>query len=978
MAKKRKPRGITATDEGKKKLINIKTNNPKLTFEALAEKAGIDRKTVENFYHRKARVDPSSAKLICEKGFGVDVTEIVGEEEWNKVPSKVSAEPTFPENQKQPAPKEFIPILKKHNNTPHKGAVEFVGRSDQLKELHQLLQQNHQVVIAAIAGMGGVGKTELAIQYSHIYKDTYPGGICWLYPPRGNKRGNIGIQIIEFSINHFQNFYLPDELKSFPGKVEFCWNNWAEGDTLIVIDNVWDYKDIKHYLPNDTKFKILITTREKLGKPLARLDLDVLKPLSSLQILKSLIGRERVTKEPWIARKICSWLGHLPLAVELVGHYLAQSEDLLLSEMLQRLERKQRLNHKALTTPEPTMRVELGVYDAFDLSWDHLSESTQVLGCFLSLFATPIHCQPSTFLNLPSVVDVVDSIDSCEESMKELIRFNLIHKFQAESFRFHPLIRDFFKIKLANSKYSDTLENLFIDVYIRLAKNHEQIKMKNLPDHIILNIEEIFSMETIKTKKKTDIVQLLQILISFYSGKGLFELSEKKCNFVIEMIETSTEKIILKKQLILTVKKMLLHIDSDRHDAIQIEARSQEILKDLKQYKNPIFKSEIINIVAQGYIYQSKLAKAEQLLKDHLIENFICQFDLSINDSDKIESPDVLIYIFLDKINQGLENIDQKSKYFSGWTKYHNLCMTLQCMAVLYERKDQYNEASFYYYKCLDIATKIFDHDSVDFINIQNIVARFYESKSNYKMSKKVYIKILNFRKKHYGKESPNVAQTMRDIGNVYIQLSCPIRAKILLEKSLDMHGKFFGENSFPYATCSNDLGLLYVSLNNYRKAEHLFFKSLEIYRKLGYRYTIEYATALNNLGIVFFHQEQFNEAEKFYKESLNTMKKIVETENLSVANTLSNLSDVYLKKGDLNRAKINVEKAFKIASKILPKNHPDLIEYKLGKELMENVAPEVIRKMLDNTYCSQKNIPKFSKKSNKSKRNTKGFGHQD
>jgi predicted ATPase len=73
--------------------------------------------------------------------------------------------------------------------------VEFVGREEELQNLHQLLQDNKQVAIAAIAGMGGVGKTELALQYAIQHRETYNGGLCWLLA----KIEDVGIQVVQFA-----------------------------------------------------------------------------------------------------------------------------------------------------------------------------------------------------------------------------------------------------------------------------------------------------------------------------------------------------------------------------------------------------------------------------------------------------------------------------------------------------------------------------------------------------------------------------------------------------------------------------------------------------------------------------------------------------------------------------------------------------------------------------------------------------------
>ena len=123
--------------------------------------------------------------------------------------------------------------------------VMFVDRKPDIERLHQLLQQHPLVAITNGASLDGLGKTELAIQYAHKHLTDYPGGICWLYP----SQSDIGTQLVGFVKGCFADVQIPNTL-TLTDQMLRCWQNWQQGQVLLVVDNVTDYEQIKPCLPS--------------------------------------------------------------------------------------------------------------------------------------------------------------------------------------------------------------------------------------------------------------------------------------------------------------------------------------------------------------------------------------------------------------------------------------------------------------------------------------------------------------------------------------------------------------------------------------------------------------------------------------------------------------------------------------------------------------------------------------------------------
>jgi DNA-binding SARP family transcriptional activator/tetratricopeptide (TPR) repeat protein len=272
--------------------------------------------------------------------------------------------------------------------------AEFTGRADVLRQLHALLQHDRggrpaTVVISAIGGTAGVGKTALAVHWAHRVRAGFPDGQLYV-----NLRGYaptppmcpveaLAQLLRALGVGTEQ---VPVEVEEAAGLYRSL---LTDRRVLIVLDNARDAEQVRPLLPAGPGCLVLVTSRDRLSGLVARdgarrLTLDVLAPAEAHELLARILGQEQVQAEPEATAELARVCGFLPLALRIAAANLLDQPGQPIASYVTRLRAGDRLAELAVDG-DPQAAVGM----AFDASYAALDRAAQRLFGLLGLVPGP-------------------------------------------------------------------------------------------------------------------------------------------------------------------------------------------------------------------------------------------------------------------------------------------------------------------------------------------------------------------------------------------------------------------------------------------------------------------------------------------------------------------------------------------------------------------------------------------------------------
>ena len=319
---------------------------------------------------------------------------------------------------------------------PHQLAApptDFTGREGELKELLRALDEGG-VTISGLTGMGGVGKTALALKLAEEIGPRYPDAQFYLdlkgTSPEPLSSGEAMAHVIR---GCYPEAKLPDSEAELSGLYRSCLHDQR---ALLLMDNAANADQVEPLIPPDGCV-LLVTSRQHFTLPgLFAKNLDVMPPDDARELLVRIaprIGNQ--------ADEIAELCGYLPLALRLAASSLAEQSNLSVADYVRRLE-------------DPKYRGKFAEA-ALAASYDLLSEEMQKPWRALAVF-------PETF-DVPAAAAVWESEpDVAQEALSALVARSMIEWIEvypptraSRRYRLHDLARVF-----ADSRLSDAERNL--------------------------------------------------------------------------------------------------------------------------------------------------------------------------------------------------------------------------------------------------------------------------------------------------------------------------------------------------------------------------------------------------------------------------------------------------------------------------------------------------------------------------------------
>ncbi len=727
-------------------------------------------------------------------------------------------------------------------NIPYLRNPYFTGRESILKTLHEHLTARQTTALTqrqAISGLGGIGKTQIALEYAYRHRASGDySAILWV---NADTRESIIASFQELA----SLFALSEMRETDLNKVARAVKRWFvehEG-WLLIFDNADDLQLVEDFLPASDSGALLLTTRHQSPGVLAQaIDIKQMEQHEGTLLLLRRAKRlpqdatlEQASPEQRaLAEQIVQEMDGLPLAIDQAAAYIEETPCSLESYL--QAYRNKRMARLQARGNDPYKHHPIATTWSLNFEQveqnDHAATDLLHVLAFLAPDAIPEDLLMAGASALgPQLAGIATDATLLDQPMRTLSRFSLVKRTpDLRVLSIHRLVQDVFKTRMPNET------------------------RRTWAERTVRAVSEAFPHVEFSTWETCE----------RYLPHAL------ACATLIE----DDALAFPEAANLLNQTAFYLYEHAQYAQAEPLYQRALVIREQVLGQNHPDT-AQSLNNLAGLYDSQGRYSEAEPLYQRALA---ICEQALGQNHPDTATSLNNLATLY-----------DNQGRYSEAEPLYrralaiceqamgtdHPLTATsLDNLATLYESQGRYSEAEPLYQRALAIYEQALGTDHPDTATSLNNLAELYRSQGRYSEAEPLYQRALAICEQAMGQNHPDTATSLNNLANLYRSQGRYSEAEPLHQRALAIYEQALGTDHPLTATSLNNLAELYRSQGRYSEAEPLLKRALAIREQaLGQNHPST-ATNLNNLALLYFSQGRYSEAEPLYQRALAIIEK--------------------------------------------------------------------------------------------------------
>ena len=685
-------------------------------------------------------------------------------------------------------------------NIPYPHNPFFTGRKELLSRLQKQLRKGQKAALSqpqAVSGLGGIGKTQIAIEYAHKHRQKYQS-VLWA---RAESHEALTSSFVEIA----RLLDLPQKDEQDQTIIVQAVKRWLQDNHgwLLILDNADEPVIIREFLPTKCDGHILLTTRaQALGGLAQRIEVDTFtNELGALFLLRratiiaaDATAEQALAQDREVAMKISEELGGLPLALDQAGAYVEETSCSLSDYLnLYRTRRAEVLKERGgLLGDHPD-----SVATTWSLSFQRVEEKNAAaadllrLCAFLAPDAIPEEIITKGAEHLGPVLQAVsnDSM-ALNKAIAALGAYSLIQRDATEkTLSIHRLVQA-------------VLQDVMSD---------DETKM--WAERAVLAVSEACPDVEFEVWKQWE---------------RYLPHAQAACNYL------KWDQMALPEEVTLLLNKIGWYL-RERGRYREAEALLQQIVIHREHNLGPEHLDTAKSLNSLGLLYwdQGKYREAESLFIRALAIHEQ-QWGLEHLDTAKILNNLALLYESQGKYRKA-EPLHQQVlaiKEQKLGVQDPSVSISLNNLAMVYESQDKYVEAEPLYQRALAIREKVLGPQHPNTATSLNNLAYLYCRQEKYTEAKLLYQRALTIREKQLGPDHPKTAGSLNNLAELYHAQSQYEQAELLYQRALTIREKQLRPDHPDTATTLNNLAKLYESRGKYEQAEPLYQRAIAIYEQ--------------------------------------------------------------------------------------------------------------------------------------------------